>query len=184
MPWIDYAAADGDPELMERISGGRRGTIPNVYRMLLNSPELTGGWVELANRVRFASVIDGATRELSILLIARLTSCSYEWDHHLPLAVGVGVSETDLAVVSGWPRGGGDPADWPAADAVRTVDGRLLRFVAAMTTRTDVGEAGLESWFQETDPRLVTEVAMTTAYYVGLAHLILALGVDMVDESP
>jgi 4-carboxymuconolactone decarboxylase len=183
MPRIDYASLDIDPALIERIKGRRGGTVPNVYRMLLNSPSLTEGWVELANRVRFASSLDGTTRELIVLLVARLTNCAYEWNHHLDIALRAGASPADIDVVGRWPVEGAQPAVWPPAEAFASADGHVLRFVAAMATRTDVESAGLGSWIREVDRRAVTEVAVTAAYYLGLAHLILALGVDSEGEG-
>lgn len=176
MPAIPYAASDGPPDLAalrSRIARPRGGVVPNVYRMLLNSPTLTEGWLELADRVRFRSMIPDLVREHSILLVARLTACAYEWEHHLPLARAAGATAADIGVIEQWPMTG--PPE--------TANNPLLRFVAAVATRTPLDRAGVDTWVAQQEPRMVTELTILTAYYLGLAHLIAGLGVDSAGEG-
>lgn len=168
IPYPDIDNADLPPELLNSIKNGRGGGIPNVYKLLLHAPTVLEGWLHLSNQVRFASVLEAPSRELLILLVAHLTDCAYEWDHHRPLAVKAGVPDTDIDAIR----------DWPDLSGVTSADIALLTFAGAMVTRTAVADSRVAAWANQADPQLVMETAMMTSYYLGLAHLILALGIE------
>jgi AhpD family alkylhydroperoxidase len=166
--YVDFAGRDDLGALVERIKARRRGTLPNVYRLLLHSPAVTQGWVGLADAVRFDSQLDDATRELVILLVAHLTDCDYEWAHHGRIAARIGVPAEHVAALR----------QWPDLSGVRSGDIRLLTIAGAMAARTSVRDLGVDWSPRDLDPALVIEAQMTAAYYLGLAHLIVALEVD------
>jgi alkylhydroperoxidase family enzyme len=168
MPLIPFADISNDaiPEsLLNTIRAGRGDDIPTVYRLLLHSPSMLEGWVHLSNEVRFNSRLEAPLRESLILLVAHLTGCDYEWNHHRPLALAAGVAEPAIAGIRGWPELAGVPAEHRA----------YLEFAGALITRSPVADLDLAPWLRTADPQLVIEAAMTTSYYLGLAHLILAL---------
>ena len=49
--------------------------------------------------LRFDSGLDGRTRELAILVVARETDCDVEWAGHVVIARREGVSEADIAAI-------------------------------------------------------------------------------------
>jgi AhpD family alkylhydroperoxidase len=172
MARIDYADL-GEPApalqpLLEKISKGRP-FVPNLYRMLLRSPVVADGWVSMANAVRFESKLDDHSRELAILLVSEITGCEYEWHHHARLAETAGISPEELERIRAWPD----------LDAWSPEDRSLLRAVGAMAERERLPESDLvERLGEET----FLELAATVAYYVGLAHFLLAMEIEVEAE--
>ena len=58
--------------LIAKIRGARGGRLLNIYRIMLHSPALAGGWFELNQAVRFNTEVDGQSRELAMMRVAIL----------------------------------------------------------------------------------------------------------------
>jgi AhpD family alkylhydroperoxidase len=176
MALIDYPTDDelqrAGPVLDEIRQG--RGEIPNLYRMLLHSPGLVEGWVQFANRVRFASSLPDRSRELAILLIADLTACEYEWHHHSQIAVRTGLTAAEVEAVRRWPDG---------AAAWKPLDRAVLQFTAAAVEREPVPPTAVDEVRALLGERGVVDLGATVAYYLGLAHLLLAFDIELEDTA-
>ena len=153
-------------ELVSAIRTGR-GWIPNIFRTMLHSPSATEGWVALGNVVRLSSTLDTRTRELVILLVADLHESRYEWDHHVGVARGVGITEAEIAAIPSWSTG-----EWDEPDRA------VLTFAAATATRQQVPQWSLDTLVATGGNRYVVDLAVTTAYYVAVAHFANALAVE------
>lgn len=159
-------------ELVAAIRTGR-GWIPNIFRTMLHSPPATEGWVTLGNVVRLSSSLDTRTRELVILLVAHLHESRYEWQHHVGVARRIGITEAEIAAVSAWPSAGWDQFDLA-----------VLTFAAATATREEVPQWCLEVVVGARGNRYVVDLAVTTAYYVAVAHFAHALSIDPETTAP
>src|SRR3954467_5775462 len=107
MARISYADENADPAiaaLAAQIRAERDGKIPNIYRMLLNSPPIAQGWLNLLTAVRHKSTLAGRYRELVIIRIAVINGADYERDIHVPLARKEGVSEAEIAAIADWDK--------------------------------------------------------------------------------
>ncbi len=70
MARVSYIEEKDHPELAEligKVRAGRRGTLINVYKLLLHSPELAATWLELIGRARFSTALDGRLRGIAII---------------------------------------------------------------------------------------------------------------------
>ena len=70
MARVSLIDEDNRPELsglIAKIRGARGGRLLNIYRMMLHSPALAGGWFELNQAVRFNTEVDGQSRELAVI---------------------------------------------------------------------------------------------------------------------
>src|SRR3970040_1226369 len=61
-----------------------RGKLHNLYRMLLNSPPVARGWLNLLTAVRQQCKLPARYRELVILRIALINGADYEYKSHVP----------------------------------------------------------------------------------------------------
>jgi len=78
----------------------KRGYIYDLYRSLLNHPEIAGRIGDLGSFLRFgAGVLPGSVRELVILFIARRIGAAYEWVMHVPAAIQEGIPETVIEAI-------------------------------------------------------------------------------------
>jgi AhpD family alkylhydroperoxidase len=164
------ALAPAEAPMLEKISKGRP-FIPNLYRLLLVSPPIADRWVELANTVRFESDVSDRARELSILVVSHITGCEYEWHHHAGIAERAGLTPDEIESVRRWP----EVDSWEAEDRA------VVRVVGAMTERGRVPEDALAQLAESWGERKVLELVATVSYYIGLAHLLLAMEVEVED---
>ena len=159
-------------ELVHAIEAGR-GWIPNIFKTMLFSPELTGGWVQLANSVRLSSTLDIRTRELVILLVARLHDSSYEWEHHRHVATDIGITADEVSWLAAWPAG-----DWHDRDRA------VLTFAAATASRSEVPQWCIDDLLERNGHRFVVDLAVTASYYVAVAHFAAALKIEREPLNP
>ena len=97
MARIDYANIDAPQTqpLVERIRK-ERSSLPNLYRMLLNSPPVAEGWLNYLTAIRQKSGLSPRIRELLILRVAVLNEADYEFEQHLPIALKEGCTQQQI----------------------------------------------------------------------------------------
>ena len=100
---IEEIVPGTNPELAEIEANilKERGRISNLYRTLLNSPEIAKGWEALLTAVRNKNSLPASLRELMILRVAVLNRAHYEFDAHVPHAIKAGVSDEQITLVKG-----------------------------------------------------------------------------------
>ena len=106
MARIAYVDLEDHPELapvVERMTSARRGNLLNIYRMLLNSPQLAESWFGHMNAVRWGTTLSGRLRELAIIRVGYLNDAAYIIGQHVPkLAEADGVSRDECDALRDW----------------------------------------------------------------------------------
>jgi alkylhydroperoxidase family enzyme len=98
MPRIPYRD-ENDPKIADvvRLIRERRGgTLLNLDRMLIHSPNFARGWNSLLGAVRRELTLDAKSRELAICAVAKINKADYEWDHHLPHLLAAGGTQQQV----------------------------------------------------------------------------------------
>lgn len=168
MARVDYADID-KPEtrpLVERIQR-ERASLPNLYKMLLNSPPVAEGWLHYLTAIRQKSGLPPRLRELLILRVAVLNQADYEFAQHLPIARQAGCTP---AQVDGVKTGdfGAFEADERAA----------LSYCDAMTRDIRVGDATFAALARAHDAKAIVEITATIAAYNMVSRFLEAIQVD------
>jgi alkylhydroperoxidase family enzyme len=133
MARLEYADEKQSPEVaaLARRIRSERGTMHNLYRMLLQSPPVAEGWLTFLTAIRQKCELPGNYRELAILRIALLNRAQYEYEGHVPHALRVGIRQSQIDDLESWQRS-------PEFDAVeRTV----LAYTDSMTRQVQVPDA-------------------------------------------
>ncbi len=92
LPYVNMKRADGFAiELLGRVQD-RQGVLPNLHRILAQSPGVLGGILDLERKVR-AGTLDATLREIAALRIARLSGNPYAIHHATADARRAGVSD-------------------------------------------------------------------------------------------
>lgn len=97
MARIDYADIT-NPDirpLVERIRK-ERSSVPNLYKMLLNSTPIAEGWLNYLTAIRQKSGLRPKIREILILRVAVLNKADYEFEQHLPIAIEQGCTQAQI----------------------------------------------------------------------------------------
>ncbi|MGH2364207.1 MAG: carboxymuconolactone decarboxylase family protein [Chloroflexota bacterium] len=169
IPYPNLQGGDGEFQaLVEQIKRERGGRVLNLYSMLLNSPPLAEGWLNLLTSVRYKSSLDGPARELAICEVASITQADYEWRAHARLAKQEGCSDEQLAALPNW-RG------------TQLFDARqqaVLGYAERMTREVQVDDETFAAVRRHFNPRQVLELTVTIGAYNMVSRLLVAMQVD------
>lgn len=164
---------DLDPVLKENFDNilGRGGQIINLHRVTGHAPALArtrGGFIW---SLRDGCQVSRQLRELAIVRVAHLTQCSYELDHHVPLAIRAGLSSEQVEALADW-RGKEHLFDPPQLS--------LLAYVEAMfESNGSVDDATFQALADNFTPREIVEITMCATTYYANAFYVKALGIEL-----
>jgi len=169
MARIPYAD-DQNPEVAELAAQIRkeRGKMHNLYKMLLNSPPIARGWLNLLTAVRQQANLSGKYRELAILLVAIINGAEYERAGHVPHAKKEGLTDAQIDAL----------ADWRKSKAFDDVERSVLAYTEAMTKEVHVSDAVFAAVTKHFDQREMTELTATIAAYNLVSRFLEALQID------
>jgi alkylhydroperoxidase family enzyme len=156
VPLIEPEQRPEQAALIERIRKGRRGTIINVYKLLLHSPELASVWLDLVNAVRWKVDLDGRLRELVIVRIGYLNGSNYVVKQHVPLHTapeGMKQEECDAL------------ADWRGAPFFSAREQAVLAYTDAMTRDIDVPDPVFAELRKHFNERQIVELTVLIGTY-------------------
>jgi len=177
MARIRYADPDELPEdkrhLLDSMSDheggdhGLRSDRLNVYRLLGRNPAVLAGFREYLGVVWGESGLDAHEREVVILATARRAESAYEWHQHVRVALDEGMSaETVLAIARG------------ESDRLSAEHAALLDYVTAFVDGS-VDDAIHDRLADHYDEATILGIATLAGSYLGLAHVLAALDVDL-----
>ena len=170
MARIPYADPNQNEEvkaLSERIRK-ERGRLHNLYLMLLNSPPVARGWLNLLTAVRQQCKLPGRFRELVIVRIAILNGADYEYDSHVPLALKEGITRLQVDGLR----------EWQSSKAFDAADRAVLAYTDSMTREVHVPEAVFDALRPHFDARELTELTATIAAYNLVSRFLEAVKID------
>ena len=170
MARIPYADENQNEEVAALAAQIRkeRGQLHNLYRMLLNSPPVARGWLALLTAVRQQCKLPGRIRELVIVRIAILNGARYEYDSHIPLALGEGLTQQQLDALR----------DWDQSKAFNEIDSAVLAYTDAMTKDVKVSDEVFDALRPHFDARELTELTATIAAYNLVSRFLEAVKID------
>src|SRR5438477_6252496 len=128
LPLIDPAATSGDV----RTSFDRMPVVLNIFRMMAHAEANFIPAMRFANSILHRQKLSHVNRELLILQVAQWEGGEYEWRQHVPIALGVGVTQAQIDAL-----GRGDYSNAVFNDAERA----LLAFSREVVENVRVGDA-------------------------------------------
>ena len=78
----------------------------NIFRVLMNHPQLTRRWAVFATHVLRKQTLPARERELLILRIGWLNQAEYEWAQHVEIAKRSGISAEEIERIKQGPGAG------------------------------------------------------------------------------
>lgn len=168
MARIDYADIT-KPEtqpLVARIQR-ERASLPNLYKMLLNSPPIAEGWLNYLTAVRQKSSLPPQLREMLILRVAVLNEADYEFEQHLPIALKEGCTAQQIEALK--------------ANDLDALDGKscaALSYCNEMTRDIRVKKETFASLREVYNDREIVEITATIGAYNMVSRFLEAIQVD------
>jgi alkylhydroperoxidase family enzyme len=172
MARVSLIEPEQHPELepiIAKIKSGRRGTVINVYKLLLHSPDIAETWLDLINKVRWKVDLDGRLREIVIIRVGYLNRCSYVVKQHVPLlAVPEGLTQQECDAL----------ADWRAGNFFSARERAALAFADASTREVEVLDAVFEELRKHFSERQIVELTVLVGTYNMHTRMCQALRID------
>jgi 4-carboxymuconolactone decarboxylase len=146
-------------QVFDDIASGPRGTVPWIFHLYLNSPELASRVQQLGAFCRYGTSLPPRLSELAILVVARYWKADYEWAIHAGEARKAGLSDELIAAIEAGRR----PAfDDPDAEL-------LYDFATAFFAQNDVPDALFAKAIDRFGRKTTVEFAGILGYYSMLA---------------
>jgi len=167
IPYADPNANDEVKTLAQRIHK-ERGRLHNLYLMLLNSPPVARGWLDLLTAVRQQCQLKARYRELTILRIAILNGADYEYISHVPIGLKEGITQEQIDALK----------DWWQSKAFDDADRAVLAYPDSMTEDVHVPDDVFDALRPHYDTRELTELTVTIAAYNLVSRFLEAVKID------
>jgi len=144
----------------------------NLFKAVANSPNLLLNVIRLGNSILMRTELSPKLRELTILRVARLSGCEYEWKQHVAIALEVGASREQLDAIS----------DWKGSSEFSDEESAVLQYVDEVARNVSVTDRTFQALKKFLNDQTIVELTMTVGYYGMLARVLVPLQVE-VDES-
>jgi len=172
MARIPYADPD-KPEHREAAAHivASRKRLGHLHRMLLHSPPVAMGWIELYDAVRWKTVLPGKLRELAMCQVAAINDAQYEWAAHAPIALKEGATQAQLDALP----------DWAKSDAFDARERATLGLCDAMTKHVHVPSEVFAAARAALSERELVELVVTIAGYNCVSRVLEAFEINGAD---
>ena len=172
VPLQDEKSMPGELALINQIRA-ERGRLLNLYRVLLNSPEICAGWLKLFTAIRQKGKLSDRWRELAIMRVAVINGAPYEYQAHVPFALKSGLTQAQLDSLERWRE----------AKLFDDRDSAVLAYTDSMTRDIHVPDDVFAPLKGFLDDREIVELTATVAGYNLVSRFLEAMQVDHVERE-
>jgi len=158
-------------EIVDAVRKRRGGTLLNLDRMLLNSPNLTRGWNALLKEVRENLSLDARYKEIGMCGVAILNRAEYEFFHHAPELLKAGGTQQQVDELR---KIGTDAFN---ASIFSAIEQDVVALTLAMTRDIEVPEAIMERLTQSLGNQATVEMVAVIAAYNMVSRFLIATGI-------
>ena len=166
LPLIDPAATSGDV----RTSFDRMPVVLNIFRMMAHAEANFIPAMRFANSILHRQKLSHVNRELLILQVAQWEHGTYEWRQHVPIALGVGVTQPQIDALE---RGAFED------DAFNAAERALLAFSKHVTKNVRVPEPVFVEARKHFCEQEIVEAIVAIGFYMMMARLTEATETDL-----
>ena len=172
MARVSYIEEKDHPELTDligKVRAGRRGTLINVYRLLLHTPGLAECWLNLISAARYKTALDGRLREIVIVRVGYLNRTRYVVNQHVPeLTRPEGMTQEECDAL----------ADWRGSKFFSERERAALAYADAMTRDIDVPDTVFDALRPHFNERQIVELTVLVGTYNMHTRVFTALKID------
>ncbi|MFK0023502.1 carboxymuconolactone decarboxylase family protein [Streptomyces sp. NPDC090798] len=162
------AGAQRTDEQRELLSGVLGEDAPNVFSTLVRHPALYRKWLPFCLHLLTDSAFPARERELVIIRTASLCECAYELHHHVGLGSEVGLTDHELAALTGETT-----VDWSTRDRL------LLAAIDQLHASHTIRETTWHALSALLNTEQLIELPVLVGHYVLLAGTLNSLGVPL-----
>ena len=172
MARVSYIEEKDHPELAEligKVRAGRRGTLINVYKLLLHTPGLGESWLNMIGAARYKTALDGRLREIAIVRVGYLNRTKYVVNQHVPeLTRPEGLTQEECDAL----------ADWRNTKFFSERERAALAYTDAMTRDIEVPDDVFNALRPHFNERQIVELTVLIGTYNMHTRVFTALKID------
>ena len=169
IPMRDLAALTGEEAEIAR-KNRMNGRDLNIFRVLMNHPQLARRWTVFAGHVLHKQTLPPRERELLILRIGWLNQAEYEWAQHVEIAKRAGITAEEIERVKGGPGAG-----WGA------LEGALIQAVDDLYDNSVVSDQTWETLAASLSVQQLMDLVFTIGQYNLVSWALNSFGVPLDD---
>jgi alkylhydroperoxidase family enzyme len=166
LPLIDPEATSGDV----RASFDRMPVKLNIFRMMAHAEANFIPAMRFANSILHRQKLSHINRELLILQVAQREHGAYEWRQHVPIALGVGVTQRQIDCI--------EQAEYGDA-AFNAAEQALLAFGREVIENVRVAEPAFAAMRKHFSEQEIVEAILAIGFYMTMARLTEATEVEL-----
>ena len=166
LPLIDPEKTSGDT----RTAFGKMPVKLNIFRMMAHAEANFIPAMRFANSILFRQKLSHINRELLILQVAQRQGGAYEWRQHVPIALGVGVTQRQIDCIE---QGNYADAAFNAAERA------LLAFGREAIDNVRVPDSVFGDMRAHFSEQEIVESIMAIGFYMMMARLTEATETDL-----
>jgi 4-carboxymuconolactone decarboxylase len=157
-------------ELLGRTMSDAGGTPLTIFRTLARHPRMLKRFNVLGGFFLTRGTLPARDRELAILRTAWRTGCEYEWGQHVLIGRDAGLTDAEIAAVTGPPSSSPDPA--------------LLAVVDELLDHDDLGDPAWRTLTDRYETDQALELVLLVGFYRMTAGFLNATGVAREELLP
>jgi alkylhydroperoxidase family enzyme len=142
----------------------------HVFGMMAHAETAFRPLIALGTAILGAQQLSAKLRELVILRVAQLSPSRYEWTQHVPIALGTGATQAQIAAIE---RGDVEASCFDDAERVG------LRFATEVLRDVRASDATFAAAAAAFSPREIVELILTVGYYMTVARILETTDVDL-----
>jgi alkylhydroperoxidase family enzyme len=156
IPYVEIESASPEvQQLAARLPKAADGTTYNVFRMMATSPDILLQFMRMGTSILQRSKLDPALRELAILRNAQLTRATYEYAHHVPIALEASVRTDQVDSL----------ASWRTSPAFNETERAVLAYAEEVSSNVQVANETFEAVAKHLSTLEVFELTLTVGFY-------------------
>src|SRR5690348_4601450 len=169
----DLAALSGE-EAATAAKNRMGGRDLNIFRVLMNHPDLARRWTVFAGHVLHKQTLPVRDRELLILRIGWLNQAEYEWAQHVEIAKRGGITEAEIEQV----KQGAGAKGWNELEAA------LMRAVDELFENSVISDPTWAALAANYSTEQMMDVVFTIGQYNLVSWALNSFGVPLDDFLP
>lgn len=175
MSRIPYANLDDSPDKIRAFFEKMKANdveMLNIHRMVAHSDAAIREFIRIGSRLLTGARLEPRFRELAILKIAQIHGARYEWAHHVPIALGVGVSNQQVKELG----------DWQRSDVFSDNEKTVLKYTEEVVRENRPSDETFENALRFLDRPSLVELTLSIGYWSMVAKFLLTFRVDIEED--
>jgi alkylhydroperoxidase family enzyme len=169
VPMVPLQPADPALQAIFAEVRGRGIEVPDLYRVMGNSPAMLRAWIDFAWPLRLNARTSRAIRELLILRGAQVGAVAYEWAHHVPMALAAGVPQAKIDAI----------ADWRNSPLFSDEERAVLQLAEEVTRGPGASPECLAALAPHFDHAGIVELTLTASFYVCVGRFLVSMRLEL-----